>query len=226
MYQIKILVVEDDKKLREILVKYLKKEKYEIEEAETGEEAIDFIDYTSFHLLLIDVMLPDMEGWDVLKYLRSKGNTPAIMLTARGLEEDKLHGFDLGADDYITKPYSAKELMARIKIQLRHAMPSQRSEVQKGQLHVEKSLRQVRKGEETLTLTALEYDLLMFFLDNERLVLSRQQLLDEVWGMDYYGDARTVDTHVKRLRQKLGDVGNCIVTVRGVGYSWEGACND
>lgn len=221
MYDIKILLVEDDENLRKIIYKYLLLEKFRVCEAANGEDALAFLDYETFHLAILDVMLPDMEGWSILKKIKSHHPMPVIMLTARGLEVDKLHGFDLGADDYVTKPFSPKELMARVKIQLRHFMPSQRDEVRMGDLVIEKGLRQVvLKGKE-ISLTALEYNLLMVFIDNEKLVLSRQQLLDEVWGIDYYGDARTVDTHVKRLRQKLEDEGNFIQTVRGVGYKWE-----
>lgn len=221
MYDIKILLVEDDGKLRKIISKYLASENFHVVEAPTGEDAFAYLDYENFHLAILDVMLPDMESWSILKKIKTHHPMPVIMLTARGLEEDKLHGFDLGADDYVTKPFSAKELMARVKIQLRHFMPSQRDEIVMGALVVEKGLRQVvLKGKE-ICLTALEYNLLMVFIDHDKLVLSRQQLLDKVWGMDYFGDARTVDTHVKRLRQKLEDDGNFIQTVRGLGYKWE-----
>lgn len=221
MYAIKVLLVEDDDHLRTIIAKYLRLEQYEVEEARTGEEAIDFLEYTTFHLAILDIMLPDMEGYQILSYIKTHKDIPTIMLTARSQEDDKLHGFELGADDYITKPFSNKELMARIKIQLRHFMPSQRPMLSFGNITVDKTVRQVFMAGEALPLTVLEYQLLMYFIDNEKLVLSRQQILDEVWGMDYYGDVRTVDTTVKRLRQKLDSMGESIQTIRGVGYKWE-----
>lgn len=221
MYAIKVLLVEDDDHLRTIIAKYLRLEQYEVEEARTGEEAIDFLEYTTFHLAILDIMLPDMEGYQILSYIKTHKDIPTIMLTARSQEDDKLHGFELGADDYITKPFSNKELMARIKIQLRHFMPSQRPMLSFGNITVDKTVRQVFVAGEALPLTVLEYQLLMYFIDNEKLVLSRQQILDEVWGMDYYGDVRTVDTTVKRLRQKLDSMGESIQTIRGVGYKWE-----
>ncbi len=221
MYAIKVLFVEDDLKLQDIVLRYLQREGYEVDVAGTVEEGLDFLAYQTYHVAIVDIMLPDGEGWSVLKALKSETETPAIMLTALGEEGDKLHGFDLGADDYVTKPFSAKELIARVKIQLRHHMPSQRPMVTSGLLTIDPTLRSVAVGGKTLALTGLEYDLLLYFVDNVDIALSRQQLLDEVWGFDYDGDSRTVDTHVKRLRQKLEGCGACIGTVRGYGYKWE-----
>lgn len=222
MYKPKILLVEDDQHLQIIIKKYIDKEGYHLDIASTGEEGIDYLNYDEYHLAILDVMLPDMEGWTILRHMRNSSSTPVIMLTALGQEEDKLHGFELGADDYVTKPFSAKELMARIKIQLRHQIPSKQNEVIVGDLRILPDLRQVSLKGEPLSLTSLEYQLLSYFLDNQHLALSRQQLLDNVWGIDYYGDVRTVDTHVKRLRKKLETSEQSILTVRGYGYKWGG----
>lgn len=218
MYQLKILVVEDDARLREIVKKHLLHENYEVLEAETGAEAFLLLEEQSFHLVLLDVMLPDTDGWSILRHIKGKTNTPVIMMTARGEEEDKLFGFDLGADDYVTKPFSGKELMARIKVRLKDHQASASNSILIGELEINTSYRQVLVQKVAIETTALEYSLLLYFVDNQNIALNRQQILDHVWGYDYFGDERTVDTHVKRLRKKLGVCGNYIQTLRGHGY--------
>jgi len=219
MYTINILLVEDEKRIREIIRTYIKKEGYNLYEAGTGKEAFELMEERQYQLMILDVMLPDTDGWSILRRIREEKDTPVIMLTARAEEEDKLFGFDLGADDYVTKPFSAKELMARIKSVLkRNQMMTTEKKVQIGKIEINTSFHQVMIEGEVIHLTTLEYSLLTFFIDHQNLALTRAQLLDGVWGYDYYGDERTVDTHVKRLRKKLGEEGERIKTIRGVGY--------
>ena len=201
MYDIRILIVEDDDRIREILIKYMKKD-------------------NKYDIAVLDVMLPDIDGWSILKHIReSDSDIPVIMLTARAEEEDRLFGFELGADDYVTKPFSAKELIARVKVQLKK---SHRSVVDSmmviGNIKINTEYRQVYVNDKAVEMTPIEYSLLQYFADNRNIALTRDQILDNVWGYDYYGDERTVDTHVKRLRKKLDDEGDKIKTVRGHGY--------
>lgn len=219
MYEIKIAVVEDDEKLRDILKRYLENEGYSVDFYEDGESALEGLESYEYSLAVLDVMLPDMDGWSILRTIRRKSKMPVIMLTARSEEEDKLFGFELGADDYITKPFSGKELIARIKALLKRSMVySVDSIVDIGSLSINTKYRQVKSEQENVDLTPIEYDLLLCFVDNVNIALSRDKILDIVWGMDYYGDERTVDTHIKRLRKKLGKSGEMIETVRGYGY--------
>lgn len=219
MYNIKILLVEDDSRLREIVNKYLENEDFVVTLASSGQEAYDALETDLFHLILLDVMLPDTDGWSILRKIRKDQETPVIMLTARSEEQDKLFGFELGADDYITKPFSMKLLLARIKAVLkRNQVLSVNNEVTVNEITLNKDYRQVFIDGRKLELSPIEYSLLLYFVDNLNLALSRNQILDSVWGFDYYGDERTVDTHVKRLRKKLGDKSQVIETVRGHGY--------
>lgn len=219
MYEIKIAVVEDDDKLRDILKRYLENEGYSVDFYDDGESALDGFANYDYSLAVLDVMLPDMDGWSILRTIRRKSKMPVVMLTARSEEEDKLFGFELGADDYITKPFSGKELIARIKALLKRSMVySVDSVVDIGTLSINTQYRQVKSEQENVDLTPIEYDLLLCFVDNVNIALSRDKILDIVWGMDYYGDERTVDTHIKRLRKKLGKSGEMIETVRGYGY--------
>ncbi len=215
----KMLIVEDEAKIREIIKTYAIKENFEVSEAESGKEAYDQLNEKDYDIIILDVMLPDTDGWTILRKVRKENQIPVIMLTARGEEEDKLLGFDLGADDYVTKPFSAKELMARIKTVLKRNHTVTYGEVVKiGSLEINTAFHQVMLSGKDLALTPLEYDLLMYFVNNANIALSREQILNGVWGYDYFGDERTVDTHVKRLRQKLGQSEKFIITVRGVGY--------
>lgn len=219
MYNINILFIEDDLRIREIVRKYFEKEAFQLYEVGTGKEAYQLMEDHDFHLVILDVMLPDTDGWTILKAIRRKKEIPVIMLTARSEEEDKLFGFELGADDYITKPFSTRLLLARVKAVLkRNHIQSMNNEIQMNGIRVNKDYRQVYIGEEKLDLTPIEYSLLLYFVDNVNIALSRNQILDHVWGYDYFGDERTVDTHVKRLRKKLLNQSDCIETIRGHGY--------
>jgi len=219
VYDLNILLVEDDIRIREIIRTYLKRENYKLYEAGTGEKAFELLEEKEFQLVVLDVMLPDTDGWSILRKIRAKSQLPVIMLTARAEETDKLFGFDLGADDYMTKPFSAKELLARIKALLKRNQIATANElVQIGNIKINTSYHQVYINEQVIELTPLEYSLLSYLVDNKNLAMSRTQILDGVWGYDYFGDERTVDTHIKRLRKKLLSEGDYIKTIRGVGY--------
>lgn len=219
MKDINILLVEDEEKIREIVKTYAEKEQYHIYEAGTGAQAYDLLDERLYQMIILDVMLPDTDGWTILRKIRKEKNIPVIMLTARAEEDDKLLGFDLGADDYVTKPFSAKELMARIKTVLkRNHVVTIGETIEIGTMTINTSFHQIQVAGEEVELTPLEYKLLMYLVDNRNIALNRNQILDGVWGYDYFGDERTVDTHVKRLRKKIGIEGASIKTVRGVGY--------
>ena len=219
MQNISILLVEDEIKIREIIKKYAVMEQYQIFDAGTGKEAFQLLEEREYQMVILDVMLPDTDGWTILRKIRKEKNIPVIMLTARDEEDDKLLGFDLGADDYMTKPFSIKELMARIKTILKRNHTVTVGEiVEIGRMHINTSFHQIQIGEEEIDLTPLEYKLLMYFVQNQNLALSREQILNGVWGYDYYGDERTVDTHVKRLRKKIDEEGTRIKTLRGIGY--------
>ncbi len=219
MKDINILIVEDEKMIREIIRTYAVKENYNIFEAEDAKEAYAELEIRDYHMIILDVMLPDTDGWTILRKIRKEKNIPVIMLTARGEEDDKLLGFELGADDYVTKPFSAKELMARIKTVLKRNNIVTSGEIVKiDKLEINTSFHQIHMDGNEIELTPLEYKLLMFFVDNRNIALSREQILNGVWGYDYFGDERTVDTHVKRLRKKVDGDGSIIKTIRGVGY--------
>lgn len=219
MYDINLLIIEDEPQIREIIRTYAEKETYSVYEAGTGKEAFELFEERDYQMIVLDVMLPDTDGWTILRKIRDESNTPVIMLTARAEEEDKLFGFDLGADDYVTKPFSAKELMARVKTVLkRNNVVTAGETIQIGGIEIYTSFHQVTIDGGLIEMTPLEYSLLIFFVNNRNLAMSRTQILNGVWGYDYFGDERTVDTHVKRLRKKLGDEGHCIITVRGLGY--------
>lgn len=219
MYTINLLIIEDEPQIREIIRTYAEKEGYQVFEAGTGKDAFEELEARAFQMVVLDVMLPDTDGWTILRKIREKAHTPVIMLTARAEEEDKLFGFDLGADDYVTKPFSAKELMARIKTVLKRNQVASAGElVTIGGIEINLSFHQVSIHQVPVDMTPLEYSLLTYFVDHKNLALSRTQILDGVWGYDYFGDERTVDTHVKRLRRKLGDEGERVKTIRGVGY--------
>ncbi len=218
----KILVAEDEKKIRELLTLYLKKEGFVVYEAKNGKEALAIFEQKSIDAVILDVMMPEYDGWSVLKRMRKTSNLPVLMLTAREEEEDKLFGFELGVDDYVTKPFSVKEVVARVKALLKRGKDKDRDQkMEYRELTVNILEHEARLGTEKLTLTPKEFDLLILFLENKNQALPRERILDRVWGYDYYGDLRTVDTHVKRLRKKLGDVGEHILTVRGIGYRLE-----
>ncbi|BES64150.1 response regulator transcription factor [Gottschalkiaceae bacterium SANA] len=222
MNGLRVLIAEDEQRLRKIVRTYLQRDGYEVLEATNGQEAIDLLDENEVDLVILDVMMPHVDGWSVLRQLRSESDLPVIMLTARGDEEDKLFGFELGAEDYMTKPFSPRELMARVRVVMkRHEKRGADSNVQMGKITLFPQSHQVQVDESEIVLSPKEYDLLFYFVNNAHRVLTREMILDRVWGYDYFGDDRTVDTHVKRLRKKLDIAGKQIVTVRGAGYRFE-----
>lgn len=219
MYNTRILVVEDDIRISEIVQKYLINAGFEVSVSATGAKAMEQLSLEEYHLILLDIMLPDTDGWTLIRQIKKIKDIPVIMLTARSEEEDKLFGFELGADDYITKPFSMKLLLARINVALKRSQVSAvNTKIDMNGIVILKASREVQVVGEVIVLTPIEYSLLLYFVDNLGIALSRDQILNGVWGYDYYGDSRTVDTHVKRLRQKLGPVSECITTVRGHGY--------
>lgn len=222
MYQINILIVEDEERLRKLIKKYLMLEGYNVLEAADGLEAIDIFHTETVDLMILDVMMPHKNGFEVAREVRVRSQVPIIMLTARSEEDDKLQGFELGIDDYVTKPFSTRELVARVKALLKRANVTAVSDkLAYGALTIDTAARRVLVESVDITFSPKEYDCLMYFVDNPNQALSREQILNRVWGFDYFGDDRTVDTVIKRLRKKLGSEGDRIQTVRGVGYRFE-----
>lgn len=222
MYQPHILIVEDENRLRKLVAKYLSKEGYKIFEAKDGREALDIWAEEHVDLIILDIMMPEIDGWSVCRNIRQESDVPIIMLTARSEESDKIFGFELGIDQYVTKPFSTKELLARVKALLKKIGKKVIDEkIVVNEVKVDNKTHQVMVKNKEIELTPTEYNLLLYFIENSNIALSREQILDRVWGYDYYGDIRTVDTHVKRLRKKLTSEGDNIVTVRGIGYRFE-----
>jgi len=218
----RILIAEDEARLRKIIKKYLVNEGYTVYEAENGKEALDLFELEDIDLIILDVMMPVMDGWLALKTIRKKSSIPVMMLTARTDEEDTVFGFDLGADDYVSKPFRARELVARVKALLhRSGKVAATDKVCVGQLSVDLMAMRVDIKNEEIILSPKEYELLVYFINNGNQALSREQILNRIWGYDFEGDDRTVDTVIKRLRKKLDTEGNRINTVRGVGYRFE-----
>lgn len=219
----KILVVDDEKALRDVLEDILKSNGYTVALAKDGQEAVEMIEHETFDLILLDVMMPNMDGWSVLREIRQKGTVPVIMLTARNLENDEVFGFELGADEYITKPFRKSILLARVKAVLKRAGSYDEKQVYEYKcLQLDKQAVKVFVNEEAIALSHTEFELLSILVQNEGIALTREQLLDKVWGLDYFGGLRTVDTHIKRLRNKLKEASKNIKTIRGVGYRFEG----
>ena len=222
MSSIRILIAEDDSNLRSLIKRYLKNEGFEVFEAADGEQALDIWVDTPVDLAVLDVMMPRYDGWEVLADIRKESDIPVIMLTAKREEEDRLLGFRLGTDDYMTKPFSLKELVMRIKALLkRSGKMSQNASVTLPGISINNTTKTVETSEGEVRLSAREFDLLQYFIDNKGLVLSRDKLLERIWGYEYDGDTRVLDTTIKRLRQKLGPCGTCIKTLRGTGYMFE-----
>ena len=223
MHNISVLVVEDEENLRKLIKTYLVKEGAKVFEAADGEQAMTIFEEKKIDLVILDIMLPKYDGWSVCKMIRENSQAPIIMLTARNEENDKLFGFELGADDYITKPFSLKELIARTKALLKRTKTADELQdiIKIGNLVINKVSHQVTVDDENIDLSPKEYDLLLYFVIHKKQALTREMILDGVWGYDYYGDLRTVDTHVKRLRKKISHVGDKIVTIRGTGYRFE-----
>lgn len=219
----KILVVDDEIKIREIIKEYAEFEGYEVAQAEDGMQAVEMVKNQDFDIIIMDVMMPKLDGYSAYKEIRKIKQIPVIMLSARGEEYDKLFGFEIGVDDYVVKPFSPKELMARIRAVLNRASASQRTEdvIRYEGLEINFTAREVKIDGEKVSMTPKEYDLLFYLVKNMNIALSREKLLEEVWGFDFYGDDRTVDTHIKMLRNSLGKYRNLIVTLRGMGYKFE-----
>lgn len=222
--KLKILVVDDESRMRKLVRDFLVRGGYEVLEAGDGEEALDiFYQTKDIALLILDVMMPKMDGWEVCREIRKGSKVPIIMLTAKGEESDELMGFDLGVDEYISKPFSPKILVARVGAILRRAgKTGETAEIKKaGKLVLDKTAHEVTIDGKPVELSFKEFELLDYFLDNQGIALSRERILNSVWNYDYFGDARTIDTHVKKLRSKLGDCGDYIKTVWGLGYKFE-----
>lgn len=220
----KILIVDDEERMRMLIGAYLKKEGYEVLEAENGFEALNLFKRENIQLVVLDVMMPVMDGWTTCTELRRFSNVPIIFLTAKGEDEDKLLAYELGTDQYITKPFDMRVLMAQIKSLLKRVYGSdiqQRKIINFEGIHIDELSHTVTVDGNEISLSPKEYELLLYFTANNCIVLTREKILDYIWGMDYYGDYRTVDSHVKRLREKLGDRANLISTIRGVGYKFE-----
>lgn len=221
MKDIKILIVDDEDKMRQVIKIYLEREDYIVEEARDGKEALMKFSQGQFSLVLLDVMMPEIDGWTVCRKIRQESAVPIIMLTARGEEYDKLFGFELGVDDYMTKPFSPKEMVARIKAVMKRTNGTNivdSNTLKVGAIEIKPMSKQVFLKENELFLTPKEFELLNFLSKNPEIVYSREQLLNQVWGYDFVGDLRTVDTHVKQLREKLGNYKKYIHTVWGTGY--------
>lgn len=218
-----ILIVEDDQRMRVLIRDYLVAAGFGVLEAENGFEALKTLADKKADLIVLDIMMPEMDGWDVCKKLRERSDIPVIMLTAKAAEEDKLLGYELGADDYITKPFNPQILTAKIKVLLKRTiLPSgMEAFVQAGNILMDTKSHDVLSDGKNVRLTAKEYDLLLYLVQNKNIVLSRDQILDAIWGFDFFGDLRTVDTNIKRLRAKLGRAGEQISTMIGYGYKLE-----
>ena len=222
MEQTKILVVDDEARMRKLVKDFLTIKGYQVIEAGDGEEAVEiFFQQKDIALILLDVMIPKMDGWEVLKTIRLHSKVPIIMLTARGEERDELQGFDLGVDEYISKPFSPKILVARVEAILRRSNHVVGEVMNVGGIEINKAAHQVTIDGKPIELSYKEFELLTYFVENQGIALSREKILNYVWNYDYFGDARTIDTHVKKLRSKMGDKGEYIKTVWGMGYKFE-----
>ena len=223
MDKIKILVVDDESRMRKLVKDFLDREGFEVLEAGDGMEAMEiFYEEKEIALIILDVMMPKMDGWQVCREVRQSSKVPIIMLTARSEERDELQGFDLGIDEYISKPFSPKILVARVEAVLRRTHGIDASSVMDaGGIEIDKSAHMVKIDGKEIDLSFKEFELLTYFVENQGIALSREKILNNVWNYDYFGDARTIDTHVKKLRNKLGDKGNYIKTIWGMGYKFE-----
>lgn len=223
MDTLKILVVDDESRMRKLVKDFLTKKNFQVLEAGDGEEAMDiFYEEKDIALIILDVMMPKMDGWEVCREIRKNSKVPIIMLTARSDERDELLGFELGVDEYISKPFSPKILVARVEAILRRTGQSNPEEVlSTGGIVIDKAAHLASVDGKQMELSFKEFELLTYFLENEGIALSREKILNSVWNYDYFGDARTIDTHVKKLRSKMGDKGEYIKTVWGMGYKFE-----
>ena len=223
MERLKILVVDDESRMRKLVKDFLTKSNYDVVEAEDGAQAVDiFFEQNDIALIILDVMMPKMDGWQVCKEIREYSKVPIIMLTAKSDERDELLGFELGVDEYISKPFSPKILVARVEAILRRTSQLNADEVlEAGGISISKAAHSVTVDGESVDLSYKEFELLTYFIENKGIALSREKILNSVWNYDYFGDARTIDTHVKKLRSKLGNKGDLIKTIWGMGYKFE-----
>lgn len=223
MEKLKILVVDDESRMRKLVKDFLEREGHIIIEAADGMEAMDiFYENKDIALIILDVMMPRMDGWQVCREVRALSQVPIIMLTARGEERDELQGFELGVDEYISKPFSPKILVARVNAILKRGRAAASEDlIDAGVIVIDKAAHLVKIDDVPIDLSVKEFELLTYFVENQKIALSREKILNNVWDYDYFGDARTIDTHVKKLRSKLGEKGNYIKTIWGMGYKFE-----
>lgn len=233
-YMYRLLVVDDEKEIRNLIEKYASFEGYEVSDAENGMKAVEMCRQNEYDLIIMDVMMPELDGFSAVAMIRKTSNTPVIMLSARGEEYDRIHGFEIGVDDYVVKPFSPRELMLRINAVISRSSAAVTTSAQDGSsngheiysykgLLIDFTARTVSIDEVRVDLSPKEYDLLFYLVKNRGIALTRDNLLSDIWGYDFYGVDRTLDTHIKLLRKKLGDYASCIVTLRGVGYRFEEA---
>ena len=218
-----ILVVDDESRMRKLIKDFLKAKGFNILEAEDGEKALQIFEENSekIQLILLDVMMPKLDGWSVLRQIRQTSKVPIIMLTARGEEQDELFGFELGVDEYISKPFSPKILVARVEAILKRTQKTSNEIKDTGGIVIDKDGRTISVEGKVIELSLREYELLVYLIENENIALSRDKILNNVWNYDYYGDSRTIDSHIKKIRHKLGKKGKYIKTMRGLGYKFE-----
>ena len=222
MDKVKILVVDDESRMRKLVHDFLAKKNYEVLEAENGEEAVDlFFEQKDIDLILLDVMMPKMDGWQVCREIRQYSKVPIIMLTAKSDEQDELKGFELGVDEYISKPFSPKILVARVEAILRRVNVTEEELLELGGIELNQTAHLVKIDGQAVEMSVKEFELLAYFMLNQGVALSREKILNHVWNYDYFGDARTIDTHVKKLRSKMGEKGEYIKTIWGMGYKFE-----
>ena len=223
MNDITVLVVDDESRMRKLIRDFLAQKGYSILEAQDGEEALKVFEENKnkIGIILLDVMMPKLDGWSVLRQIRQTSNVPIIMLTARGEEQDELFGFELGVDEYISKPFSPKILVARVEAIIKRSKAIEKHVKDYGGIEIDADGRTVKVDGKQIELSLREYELLKYLIDNENIALSRDKILNNVWNYDYYGDSRTIDSHIKKIRHKLGKKGKYIQTMRGVGYKFE-----
>ena len=222
MEQLKILVVDDEARMRKLVKDFLSVKGFSVLEASSGEEAVDlFFEQKDIALIILDVMMPKMDGWETCRTIRKYSQVPIIMLTARSEERDELQGFNLGVDEYISKPFSPKILVARVEAILRRSNAVSSDLIEIGGIRIDKAAHQVTIDGQNIDLSYKEFELLTYFVENQGIALSREKILNNVWNYDYFGDARTIDTHVKKLRSKMGEKGDYIRTIWGMGYKFE-----
>ena len=223
MNDITVLVVDDESRMRKLVKDFLNQKQYKVLEASDGEEALKVFEENKnkISVILLDVMMPKLDGWSVLRQIRQTSNVPIIMLTARGEEQDELFGFELGVDEYISKPFSLKILVARVEAILNRIKPKENGLKECGGIIIDSDGRTVKVDDKLIELSLREYELLKYLVDNNGIALSRDKILNNVWNYDYYGDSRTIDSHIKKIRHKLGKKGKYIETIRGIGYKFE-----